>query len=959
MSTLQDRIDRLKEILIRGDHESFTAFFAGMKENERLELADTTKELYLDAIARRDKHAYTRVHARDDTIILIQEYEENTKNLIAMQALFPWTIRAAFATLPLVELEELELPIYCSHEFEILLERNPPWLAGYVHSLREKNRITTYAYCELGLQLIFDLPRSEETTRLILDCTRGRPFGMREKGNLREFVQQCPRILDEEIWKFFDLPAEALHAADSGRVSGERWDETIISLGKKNILDRNRLLTITLEQIIRNVDSPCVGWACKVHKGLGTKSKEIAPFIETYFDHLEHGNEIIARFSIDMMFVACLENSRYDEQMLDHLDAPLREKTKERAKKTVDLLAAMLNRNEPLRKRILDKVFLALEHDAVDIQAAAMKLLEKQPEFSQPEIVERLQKLSPMLAASVRVRIPCEHIEAPETILKQKSSVAWTPLPLQPITTLEEFIDTAIRLLEVPESMDEAERLFDYMARTTPCRDDEFKRKTSALAKLAVQTYSKRQYSDIDPQLKKQYPNIIDINWCVPFVEGNYHPQNASMLNDIGTTILVWLFGAMPEKINVTNHGKHLTLFRIGEFHLGGIIRLQQIKPSLASFFRNRVQAIASRIATGNSHELLSTPTHQFGWLDPLIFVRRLKDYVQRPESYDNSDKVLALCRLSFEHRKEALAELPESCDEYIAAVRYALGADDVVVGTTSCYWICAARARNPFTNDETVEAVHPDWGPDAGKAAVYRYRIDKEYVLKIAVDAVPTTEPRAAHIDMPTVLFHLEQWGFGEAPKLSIDWTASIWPAQQEPTFAIPITNLSMCIDLPGNLANCQHFFGPLSRPGLRFGENARLLLVLGLCHKNPEVHLPAVDIAIAAIGEDRFDIESFAATVRLLFDLGFARPPRLAKNLAEIARQSPEYGTVIRNLLEHSLAVELKAEHNPLLELLLELCIELRQPVQFDVLREKLAALSTSGKTAKLAKKLLALDT
>jgi hypothetical protein len=206
----------------------------------------------------------------------------------------------------------------------------------------------------------------------------------------------------------------------------------------------------------------------------------------------------------------------------------------------------------------------------------------------------------------------------------------------------------------------------------------------------------------------------------------------------------------------------------------------------------------------------------------------------------------------------------------------------------------------------------------------------------------------------MPTVLLHFSSENYFGSPKLVVDWIASIWPAQQESVFATPIPDLSRCIDLPGSLEERQHFFKPLSRPGLRLGENARLLLLLGLCHKNSEVHLPAVDVTIAAVTENRFDAESFAMTLRLLFDLDFARPVRLAKNLTEIARQSALHTETVRRLLEHTLSVTLNSEHNPLLELLLELCIESRTPIQSNALRE-LLALRHPGKTGKLAKKLL----
>jgi hypothetical protein len=215
MASTQQRIDRLKEILVQGDYESFTAFFDGMPENERLELAEAVRELYLETIAQRENFINEQIRFSHELMELIitnrVAYEENAIKLKDTHTLLPWCIRAALATLPFDELKKLELPLYDSREFEILLKRNPPWLAEYVHFLQEANKIGPYTYSELGLSLIDDLPRTEKATRLILHSTYGRPLGKREKGNLREFVLKCPRILNEEVWKFFDLPTHFLY----------------------------------------------------------------------------------------------------------------------------------------------------------------------------------------------------------------------------------------------------------------------------------------------------------------------------------------------------------------------------------------------------------------------------------------------------------------------------------------------------------------------------------------------------------------------------------------------------------------------------------------------------------------------------------------------------------------------------------------------------------------------------
>lgn len=104
---------------------------------------------------------------------------------------------------------------------------------------------------------------------------------------------------------------------------------------------------------------------------------------------------------------------------------------------------------------------------------------------------------------------------------------------------------------------------------------------------------------------------------------------------------------------------------------------------------RHRVAALLA----GTSNPV-GAPTHQGGWLDPVVFVQRLLDH---PEAAED-DVVDGLLRLAPDTRPEAAALAAALTGPHARAVRFALGADEL----PDAGWVglAAARARCPEAAD-------------------------------------------------------------------------------------------------------------------------------------------------------------------------------------------------------------------------------------------------------------------
>jgi hypothetical protein len=171
---------------------------------------------------------------------------------------------------------------------------------------------------------------------------------------------------------------------------------------------------------------------------------------------------------------------------------------------------------------------------------------------------------------------------------------------------------------------------------------------------------------------------------------------------------------------------------------------------------------------------LLAAPTHRGGWIDPLLFVERLRAFPDESAETDIYDQVQSLLRLAPNHRPAALRQAAQLAGEFGDAVRYALGDEQARIGPTAALWVAAARARDPFRDDPQVEKAHPALGPDAGAAAHYHYGVKPEKQWhRFRLQREPAVAKPVA-VDLPTVLYHA-----GAVEKdYAIRWAGTVWPA-------------------------------------------------------------------------------------------------------------------------------------------------------------------------------------
>ena len=136
--------------------------------------------------------------------------------------------------------------------------------------------------------------------------------------------------------------------------------------------------------------------------------------------------------------------------------------------------------------------------------------------------------------------------------------------------------------------------------------------------------------------------------------------------------------------------------------------------------FSRRCLAVAKRASSRISAPLLAAPTHSGGWIDPVIFVRRLLEYFWIKIEPDAADLIQGLLRLAPENREAALRAAEPIRNEIGEVVRYALGGVQAPRMLTPEFWVAAFCARDPLGVNKDLQKLIPHAGPDAAVPATY-----------------------------------------------------------------------------------------------------------------------------------------------------------------------------------------------------------------------------------------------
>jgi hypothetical protein len=787
------------------------------------------------------------------------------------------------------------------------------------------------------------------------------------------------------VWLFFGSPgaAEALLSHDAGRAD-RKYVDGLRVLANEGLLERAKLLDGALAGLA--MEGAGAPWFRTLHDGLAPDVNEQRVRVHAYLGLLarkgataiDAGHAAVARV-LEAGAVA-------PERMASGIEEALVRSTKGEARRLVRLLSGVAGRSSDAGGIALLAAG-TLRRDGADDQAMALDVIERHARPGEPGMAERLREYLPYVAPSNRTRLlallgvdssavvsrdPTE--EEPLRARAARIAPAWRSLagvdsalealdagkvphaplaldplgiprlhkPVRPITGLHELIDEGLAAIEGGKTPDDLERILDGIARLCRLRPDDFEARAAPLRFRCVQRLEEAEKGGtIYPPLRA-------------FV-------GQRSLLDLTALILAWLEGSgdRPSNWNGPRHiSRWLPTVDREEARKQAAAMASAGIASVTFFHSARLVCLAMRAHEGKAARLLSTPTHEGGFIDPLVLVERLK---ARAVETDRMDAIVALLRLAPEHRRGALEAAGPLVGELGAALRHALGGVETV-GPDVALWYAAARARSPLEDDPAVDARHPDGGPDAARAA--RYTIDATLLpnlerggfsamvhgYKRALAVVPPCPDVVFPDRFPTV------WHLQRSAGLPDRWETSLWPLGAPAVLAREASHLAVHIESQG--AFWKGDWEALFDADAPLGVSGTFLIALGIAARHPSHAKVAEDALVAAIEDGRLDPVLLGTAMGAILRWGAITMTRWIRALREVASVSALHLHCLQAAVASALGQGSPhpSAARPLVELLVEWVAESGEPIGDLGCRSWLSGVEGKGRAANTARRLLA---
>ena len=763
-----------------------------------------------------------------------------------------------------------------------------------------------------------------------------------------------PDLLDE-VWRLFEIEGTRDNSLAACESCGDgSWSEALLALSAQGHLPRDRLIDATLSALERDFPQFRAGWFSRFHDKLAPSAEEMSRRTGRYLRLL--GSRIGPTVSLALRSLRVLQ--RESELDADAFTVAAVAPLRTRPKGTVKTVLKMLDRcarSEPERKAtVAATATVALAHEAADVQAAALDVIERHGSADDAELCAAVGKYAHAVSATLRGRLHRYTSLRPAALPVTTRSESLDSLPLDPrnaltpIASFDEVVATASRLLEVFDA-DQFERVLDGMVRIGP-----------------PGTASERRLAE---PLVRRSRQIADADTVPTFAE--LRPDLARMLTAWGTRT------AYQRGLPVITSPDEAVRGAFSDFVQRSVVEPAMRLPGgpgsppvvymrhpLCLFSDGRFAALAETCRSSAGTLLLATPTHRGGWIDPVELAARV---CSPARSRDLHDHVLGLLRLAPTRRREALDRLTAVHGELAAAARHALGGEGETVGPTSALWFAAARARAPGEDDSMVALAFPSAGPDAGRAARYalpplpappgRSRVEPPYPSApwfVVREPWPPRPPPSSHFP---VLAHAAPDAIG-ASRLGGDWLrwwAGASPGDREPLVAHALTRLLTSSSVADQLPACAEI---LTLAETRWSGLAPYLLAVALSAASADVRMAAVGVLESRSARTLPAADLLGGAIAWAARTGEAPWSRLAKSLAQIAPLSVRQARYAVDVVVAAVAADPRPPARgiaPLLDVVLEACTQVGARVENADARAYLRSLG-GKRTGRVARALLA---
>lgn len=879
---------------------------------------------------------------------------------------------------------------------EILIKRNPDWLDTWV-----RKRLSGQ-WPEISWDLVRRLfesgvirkPESDRYVNLFVQAMR--EYDLKKPDPYTPVsarLLQQPDFLADDVWRLFECENPAfqtdwvINYPNRPRPTNyETWPDALVKLASDGRLDRRRLLDCCLAGMTRDFKQNYLGGFARFHDALEPSTDELKDREQAYLDLLTHPTGPIVTFAVRTL-AKLNRTGRLDaDAFLSSAASVFSQRTKASAVQALKIARALADKDASLLPQARSLAIAAMSHPNADVQEFALEVVgdidEADDSFRRQflrqvaNVVPRLQARADSLlgetgsseqadadtdedTGDLDAEISALPMEIRELVGLADAIDSKLPPPLrlhsfdiptapkretlEPIQNVDSLLELAAHLVETVDSGDQIEQLLDGLARLGHDRGGNFSRLAAPLRQRLEQGRGTSSYG-------------LGMYWSgLPLA--------------MADLLFTWLTGQRYHSPNSEWYTPNPT----SEF---SIMRLREIR-----------EIVVGR----KSRQLLATPTHLGGWLDPRVFVDRLEKH--RQPVY-RADLMQAILRLAPEGRPEALRAAERVKGDEGRLCRFALGGNDgpgrkdrKLAGL----WLCAARARGPVGSlaeslapitqkipnlPDHLESPSYEWHIETTRNQGYEFKrivfdemieydtrpARKESIGKRIADKLKRNIPFE---EWPLGAMHMRPQYYGyvmtdAVTPWRIEWLAAQWPANLESYYRNAALFLHQRFNENTSRDAPAHFFlSALFDPTRIWGDMAHLALCIGLTSKSADARGFAIDALISGIESGHANIDTTVAVMSRLLDDGVLKLNRLPPALDPVFSISDLHCWWVATLIGRILARATEPPKNThfLFDIALQCLTKLGMRLP-EANRALLRGLGGNSKAARLARELLELE-
>ena len=871
---------------------------------------------------------------------------------------------------------------------QIIIDRQPDWLDDWIEYelAQEFSGHIKFPMLRRWIKMgICKKPETDGYYQMFAEHLSSIEFSPAEKTHtctpITQRIRAEPELL-EDVWKLLQIETTAFNTESwltRGAPSNhETWPEAFLKLMNEGLLDRAQLLDATVKGLTFDVKQNQLSGIHKLHVQIDPIVKELEALQPDYLILLCHKVGHVVKFALKMLGQLEKHNKLDQEAFLSEAPVIFLQDNKGNAVVTLKLIKKIIARVPKHLVLGLKSIVEALRHPHIDVQNLAVAILDENKEVLTEDLKNEIFNYSNYVAESLKQKVKvlsgekdnCEHglmemCRDREALEKQLSQLPKKQIkalglneifsndqfelptisdnildhqilntlePIKPIADLDELITAVSHAIEITENPGETERILDGLSRLCHDRPDDFEERTKAL--------------------KYRLENI-------------YAEQGLCISSDYGICLAIY------DLILTWLSGKSCTTQKDNR-----VYRQEDVFLPKLAFIRN----LKKRVAKQASQPLISAPTHNGGWIDPLIWVNKLIEYEDKDMVFDEMDLSQSFLRLTPDNRSKALKKASKLSSNLCSIVRFSLGGNvRPTYEDRENYhlWISAARTRAPYKDwqeltkifkleDKFPDSFHPaqyDWN---GYLHTYKDSSWKFPRIDIVVkstnhgeDINPQTNkallPTAAINHLP--LLRNDRWTIDSSRRWATHWMLYQWPQKPDGVYAIVISRMIDGIEQTDfSVAPSYSMLNGLFQQGRPWQEMGHLLLCMGLNQKAEDAKGLSTDAFIEGIENGCLHLDQMISVLVRMTNGGLVKLNRLGVIFLQVSQVSPLHAWVISIIIQRWLPhVDIKQRNiYKMLETLLEVQCIVKQPLESKAI-ETLKRFKGTSKASKLASQIL----